>query len=327
MTPNASIQHPGASAPRTRERVLHVLSALDVYLILAALLVVACWLSPSFLTLSNIGNVLTQAAVLGILATGQFLVVLIGGFDLSVAAVMALSSVLIAKHADTHLALAITEGLLAALACGIASGVAVVVGRVQPLITTLAMMGVARGLAFSVSEKSLLVSNPWITGLSGASGVLTPPTLIWLALVIVLSLWLGLTRAGLHCYAIGGNETTSRLAGVRADRIKIGVYAVSGLIAGIAGLALVIRSDSGVPNVGAGWELDSIAAIVIGGARLFGGEGSLPKAMTGVLIYQLIANVMNLTGIDPYYQSIVRALVIVVAVGLSVFRQRKRDHV
>jgi ribose/xylose/arabinose/galactoside ABC-type transport system permease subunit len=318
---------PARGAPR-REGIASIVrrraGQLDVFLILAVLLVIACWLSPAFLSVSNLGNLLTQTAVLGILATGQFLVVLIGGFDLSVAAVMALSSVLIARHADTNLSIAIAEGLLAAAGCGLASGIAIVKGRVQPLITTLAMMGIARGLAFSVSEKGLLTSNPLIAAMSSQGGLLTPPTIIWIILAVTTAAWLGLTRAGLHCYAIGGNETTSRLAGVRADRLKIGIYTMAGLLSGVAGLALVIRSSSGVPNGGAGWELDSIAGIVIGGARLFGGEGNLLKAMAGVLIYQLIANVMNLTGVDPYYQSIVRAAVIVVAVGLSVLRQRQQ---
>lgn len=322
QTRQAALERHAAPMLSHSVRLRKYAARFDVFLILAALIVFGCVLSPEFLTLSNLGNLLTQSAVLGILAIAQFLVVLTGGFDLSVAAVMALSSILIARYADGHLALALMYGLMAGAACGLASGVAIVKGRVQPLIATLAMMGIARGLAFSVSEKSLLTTNPLLQNLSGMGTLVTPPTFIWLALAVVAAIWLAKTRAGLHCYAVGGNETTARLAGVRADRLKIGVYTVAGLISALAGAALVIRSNSGVPNGGAGWELDSIAAIVIGGVRLFGGEGSLPKAMAGVFIYQLIANVMNLTGVDPYYQSIVRALVIVTAVGLSVMRQR-----
>jgi ribose/xylose/arabinose/galactoside ABC-type transport system permease subunit len=317
----ASAAHHGAKPHLTLPQLA---AKFDVYLILIALVVLAGVASPQFLTVSNLGNLLTQSAVLGILAVAQFLVVVTGGFDLSVAAVMALSSVLIARYAEAHIVLAVLGGLLAGAACGLVNGVSIVRGRVQPLIATLAMMGIARGLAFSVSEKSLLTMSPLVQRLGTMGELLTPATAIWLALALIGAAWLGWTRAGLHCYAVGGNETTARLAGVRADHLKIGIYTVAGAISALAGFALVIRSMSGVPNGGVGWELDSIAAIVIGGARLFGGEGSLLKATAGVLIYQLIANVMNLTGVDPYYQSIIRALVIVVAVGLSVLRQRRQ---
>ncbi|WP_321893821.1 ABC transporter permease [Paraburkholderia tropica] len=325
-SPRAPVDLATAARDRAKPRpTLGQLAArFDVLLILLALVVFASIASPQFLTVSNLGNLLTQSAVLGILAVAQFLVVLTGGFDLSVAAVMALSSVLIARYAEANFLLALAGGLLAGLACGLVNGVAIVRGRVQPLIATLAMMGIARGLAFSVSEKSLLTMSPFVQRLGTMGELLTPATAIWLVLALAVAAWLGWTRAGLHCYAVGGNETTARLAGVRADRLKIGVYTVAGAISALAGFALVIRSMSGVPNGGVGWELDSIAAIVIGGARLFGGEGSLLKATLGVLIYQLIANVMNLTGVDPYYQSIIRALVIVIAVGLSVLRQRRQ---
>ena len=119
---------------------------------------------------------------------------------------------------------------------------------------------------------------------------------------------------------------TARLAGVRVQRVKLGVYVVSGLLAGLTGVVLVIRSSSGVPLGGVGWELDTIAAIVIGGVNLFGGEGRLARAMAGVLIYQMIANIMNLSGLDPFYQDIVRAGVIVAAVGFSIWRQRRMSR-
>lgn len=325
-SPRAPVNLPSAASHRAKARptLPQLVAKLDVFLILLVLAGIASIASPQFLTWSNLGNLLTQSAVLGILAVAQFLVVLTGGFDLSVAAVMALSSVLIARYADGHFLFALLGGLLAGAACGLVNGIAIVRGRVQPLIATLAMMGIARGLAFSVSEKSLLTMSPLVQRLATVGDLITPATAIWLLLALAVAAWLGWTRAGLHCYAVGGNETTARLAGVRADRLKIGVYTVAGAISALAGFGLVIRSMSGVPNGGVGWELDSIAAIVIGGARLFGGEGNLLKATAGVLIYQMIANVMNLTGVDPYYQSIIRALVIVIAVGLSVLRQRRQ---
>ena len=146
--------------------------------------------------------------------------------------------------------------------------------------------------------------------------------MIWILAIVVAAVGLRTTRQALHVYAVGGNEQTARLAGVRVNAVKLGVYSISGLLSGIAGVVLVIRSSSGVPLGGIGWELNSIASIVIGGVNLFGGEGSLLLAMAGVLIYQMIANIMNLAGVDPYYQNILRAAVIIVAVGLSILRQR-----
>ncbi len=149
------------------------------------------------------------------------------------------------------------------------------------------------------------------------------PTLTWFAVVAIGLCWFAFTRQAVHVYAIGGNETTAQLAGVDVVRTKIGVYTTSGLIAGLTGVVLVVRSSSGVPLGGMGWELDTIARHRHRRHQSVRGEGRLFRAMAGVLIYQMIANVMNLSGVDPYYQQIVRAAVIVLAVGLSIFRQRR----
>jgi ribose/xylose/arabinose/galactoside ABC-type transport system permease subunit len=294
----------------------------DVFIILIGFGLIASVLSPSFLTEANISNLLTQSALLGILSVGQFLVVVAGGFDLAVAAVMALSSLVFARTTGLGFAPAALLAIATGGACGLFNGLVVTWGRVQPLIATLAMMGIARGLALTVSERSILVNDPLIARLRDMGGFISVPTLIWIAVVIVGAAWFASTRQALHVFAIGGNETTSRLAGVPVERVKIGVYTASGLLSGIAGVVLVIRSGSGVPLGGIGWELDTIAAIVIGGTNLFGGEGKLLRTMAGVLIYQMIANLMNLMGVDPYYQNIVRAAVIICAVGLSILRLR-----
>jgi ribose/xylose/arabinose/galactoside ABC-type transport system permease subunit len=304
-------------------RLRQTLARNDVYLILAGLAVVAALVSPNFLSAGNIRNLLTQSALLGIISIGQFAVVVAGGFDLSVASVMALASVLLAATAKAIGFVPATGlALLAGAACGAFSGLVITKGRVQPLIATLAMMGIARGLAFSVSQKSILVSDPVLDALRDIDGLITVPMVVWLIALVAAVFWFRSTRQALHVFAIGGNEQTARLAGVAVDAVKIGVYTASGALSGLAGVVLVIRSSSGVPLGGIGWELDSIASIVIGGTNLFGGEGRLLHAMAGVIIYQMIANVMNLAGLDPYYQNIVRAAVIIVAVGLSILRQR-----
>jgi ribose/xylose/arabinose/galactoside ABC-type transport system permease subunit len=228
----------------------------------------------------------------------------------------------LARYASIGLAPVAVIALAVGAACGLFNGLVVAKGRVQPLIATLAMMGIARGVAFSVSEKSILVNDPMLRALRAMDGFLSVPTLVWVVVVTGAVVWFRTTRQALHVFAIGGNEQTARLAGVATERIKISVYTVSGMLSGLAGIVLVIRSSSGVPLGGVGWELDSIASIVIGGTSLFGGEGRLLHAMAGVIVYQMIANVMNLAGLDPFYQNIVRAAVIILAVGVSILRQR-----
>ncbi|MBV8276502.1 MAG: ABC transporter permease [Verrucomicrobia bacterium] len=267
---------------------------------------------------------MSQCSLVGLLALGQYLVVLIGGFDLSVAGIMALGSVLVAWIAPHSVSLAALAALATGAALGFVSGLAVTLGRVPPLIATLGVMGIARGLAFAVTEKSILVPASILAPLQASFGVLGGPTIVWILLIVVFGWYLGRTRVGRHLYAIGGNEQTARLAGIEVDRLKVFIYTLAGSLSGLAGIALVIRSSSGVPHAGANWELDTIAAIVIGGTRLFGGECNVVNAMVGVLIYQMIGNIMNLVSLNPYYQDIVKAAVIIAVVGTSVTRNCRR---
>lgn len=291
----------------------------EAWVALVAAWLLAGVLSPDFLAWANLRNILNQASILGLLACAEFLVVLIGGFDLSVAAVMALGSVIFATLAPGGLILAGMAALGAGVVMGALSGVSVTLGRVPPMIATLGVMGIARSMAFLVSEKSVAVPAALIEPIKTA-GPLGSTVLVWALLALGLALILARTPFGRSLYAIGGNERSARLAGLPVRRSLVTVYTLAGMLAGGAGVALVVRTSSGVPHVGAGWELDAIAAITIGGARLFGGEGKLLNAMAGVLIYQSIANVMNLVEIDPFYQDIVKALIILTVVGLSVRR-------
>jgi len=298
----------------------------DVWLVFLAMIAVAAFLTPTFLTPYNIENLLGQSAIIGLLTVGQFLVVLSGGFDLSVAAVLALSSVIFARAAEFGLLPAALLALGAATGLGIVNGLSVAWGRVPPLIATLAMMGIARGLAFAVSRGSVRLENGSFADFARqAVAVLPVPAIVWLLLAALVYAFLRLSRSGLHIYAVGGREDTARLAGVGVARVKLLVYAISGLMAGVGGILYVARSSSGQPQVGAGWELDTIAAVVIGGASLFGGAGSLVKVTVGVLIYMMIRNVLNLLGTDPYLQDMLAAVVIFGAVALRVARQKARE--
>ncbi|MFZ1466891.1 MAG: ABC transporter permease [Anaerolineae bacterium] len=295
----------------------------DVWLILLAMIVAASLFTPNFLTSLNIANLLRQTSIVGILSIGQFLVILSGGFDLSVAAVMALSSVILASYGGENLWLAIFAAMAAGLLLGLANGLFISRGRMAPFIVTLAMLGIARGLAFSVADTSVMLRNESFERFSDISlGVLSMPAMVWLLAALLLQLLVRGTRTGMHISAIGGREDTARLAGVRVARVKTLVYAASGVLAGLAGVLFVARSGSGMPHVGTGWELDTIAAVVIGGTDLFGGEGSLPRAMAGVIIYMMIRNVMNLLGMDPYLQDMLKAVIILAAVAFGLLRGR-----
>ena len=318
-----SITSTPAASTDIRSRLAGLLSGNEIILVLILIAILGSFLSPVFLTETNVRNILNQASVLGILACAQFLVVMIGGFDLSVAAVMALSSVVFATLGPASPPLGIAASLASGAALGLLNGVAVTFGRVTPMIATLGVMGIARGFAFVVTEKSIAVPRPLLAPAKTTIWIFTTPVVIWLAIALILAWILARTRFGRNLYAIGGNERSARLAGVPVVRRQIAVYVLSGALSALAGLALVVRTSSGVPHVGAGWELDAIAAIVIGGARLFGGEGSILKAMVGVIIYQTIANIMNLASLDPFYQDIVKATVIVIVVSVSVMQGRR----
>lgn len=295
----------------------------EIVVVLVAFAVFASIASPVFMTETNVRNVLNQASILGILACAQFLVVLVGGFDLSVAAVMALSSVIFATLAPTSIPLAMASSFAAGAALGLLNGIAITFGRVTPMIATLGVMGIARGFAFVVSEKSVSVARDLFAAARTTFWIFTVPVIVWFAIAAVLAWVLARTRFGRNLYAIGGNERSARLAGIPVVGRELAVYCLSGVLSALAGLMLVMRTSSGVPHVGEGWELDAIAAIVIGGARLFGGEGNILKAMVGVIIYQMITNVMNLASLDPFYQDIVKAVVIVIVVSISVMRGRR----
>lgn len=307
-------------------RIMSLIDNNEVLIVLLLLMVIAPQLSDKFMTELNIKNLLRQSSIIGILAISQFLVILISGFDLSVAGILALSSVMIARYTpEVGVEQATLYALGAGAGLGLVNGLAVTKGRVPPLIATLATLGIARGLAFTTTEKSLYVRDPLLQDINGWEyGILTGPTLIWFVLAVLVFMFLMLTRTGMRMYAIGGDESTSRLAGIKVDRIKLGVYTFAGFMSAVGGLIFVIRSRSGVPHVGTGWELTTIAAVIIGGTNLFGGEGNVLKAMVGVFIYQAISNVMNLMRLDPFYQDIVRAFVIFIAVGFSMWRAARR---
>ncbi|MBV8602534.1 MAG: ABC transporter permease [Candidatus Eremiobacteraeota bacterium] len=297
-----------------------------------------------FLTAGNITNVLRQITYNTILAVGQTFVIITAGIDLSVGSLVALAGVVCALFANAvplHGDLLLVATLVIALALGAFAGfvnaVPVVKLGLPPFITTLAMMQIARGFAyiFSSGRPVALSDNAGNafanTGIGYVlSGLLAPLRLpgipiavIWMAIVVVVfAVLLSRTRFGRYVYAIGGNEEAARLAGVSVGLVKTAVYMISGALAAVGGMLLMARFSSGSPQTGTGFELNAIAAVVVGGTSLMGGRGTVVGTFFGALLIGVLNNVMNLIGIESYTQQIVLGVVIVTAVIIDELRKR-----
>jgi ribose transport system permease protein len=303
-----------------------VLLRLGPALALLVLILVLSQLSPVFLTPRNIGNILSQSAVICVLAMGQLLVIVTRGIDLSVGSTLALASVigaLVFTQIDSTLAV-ILAMLLTGLAVGAVNGVVFVVGRLpHPFIITLATLSIARGLALVLSDGRPIQGMPApIQALGGDTLFGWLPVSTLLVAAIALGFVVLTTRIvwGRWIYAVGGNQEAARRTGIPVGRILISVYLLSGLMAGVAGLLTAGRTDAGAPTFGALAELDAIAAVIIGGASFLGGRGHIGNAIVGALVIGVIRNGMNILNVDSFYQPIVIGVVIVLAVEADVLR-------
>jgi putative xylitol transport system permease protein/inositol transport system permease protein len=282
----------------------------------------AIW-EPPFRTLGNIENILQQISVNGILAIGMTLVIITAGIDLSVGSVLAFAAVVATSFAGTNdqgqaqhsLIVPIVLGVLAGLACGLVNGILIAKRRLAPFIVTLGMMTVARGLALVYThgrpEINLTTAYDAIgDGLAGPGGIV-------MAAVLAGIFILHFTRFGRYVYAVGGNELAAKVSGVNTDRVLIGVYAIAGALAGVAGIVESSRVMSGAPSAGEGYELNAIAAVVIGGTSLSGGIGTMAGTIVGVLIIGVMNNGLDLLGVSSYWQQVVKGAIIVCAVLLD----------
>lgn len=287
--------------------------------------------SPYFLTPNNILNIVDQVTVLGIIAVGATAVIITGGIDLSVGSTLALSTMVLGFLSRDGVA-PMWVAILAAIAVGgltgLVNGLGVTVGKLPPFIATLAVMSIARGLANLITNGQQIVGYPvWFYELSSKRylGVFSVSTVLLIIIVIAGWMILKYLAAGRSLYAIGGGAEVARLAGISVKRITAGAYVATGLLAGVASLVLASRLDSSQPSAGTGLELDVIAAIVIGGASLAGGTGTMVGTVIGVLIMGVLRNGLNLLGVSPFLQAIFIGIVIAVAVLLDVLRHRERS--
>jgi ribose transport system permease protein len=292
---------------------------------LVGLIVVSCLMglaSDNFFSLGNILNVLRQVSIVGVLAVGMTFVILTGGIDLSVGAVMALVGTIAAGLiVNSGLPGGVAMGLALALGLGIglANGALVAWGRMPAIIVTLATMGMARGLALIYSGGYPISGIPsWISWFGvGRVGMIPVPVIIMLIVYALAWVLLQRTSFGRHVYALGGNELAAQLSGVKTRRIKLAVYGISGLTASIAAVILTGRLMSGQPNAGAGFELDAIAAVVLGGTAIAGGRGLILGTLIGAILLGILNNGLNLMGINPYLQDVIKGGIILLAIYIG----------
>jgi inositol transport system permease protein len=292
--------------------------------LLFVILLVGLFLSlstDSFMSVANLTNVARQVSINGILAVGVTFVLLTGGVDLSLGSVVALSGVACATFAhpgDHSVFVPIAVGLLTGAACGLVNGTLVTLGGVAPFIVTLGMMTIARGLAliFSGGRPVADMSNE-LTALAGDFFGIPIPMLCFAGVAAAAWFFLSNFRLGRHIYAVGGNENAARAAGVPVEQVKLFTYGLCGLLAGLAGVVLAARITTGQPNAGQAYELDAIAAVVIGGTSLAGGVGTITGTLLGVLLIGVINNGLDLQGVSSYYQAVIKGVIIVGAVWLD----------
>jgi ribose/xylose/arabinose/galactoside ABC-type transport system permease subunit len=276
--------------------------------------------APQFLSVPNLVNIALSIAITGILAVGMTAVILTRGIDLSVGSVAALAGVVAALIAASDfagsVALASVAALGVGLAVGVFNGVMVAWFRVPPFVTTLAMLTICRGLAFVLTGGRAVGNLPAGFGLFGREHVLGVPVPVILMLLVFAAGWFVLKRMtfGRYVYAVGGNREAAFLAGVNVKGVTMLVYVLNGLLVGLAGLVLASRLGAGVPNAGIQYELDVIAAVVVGGTSLNGGRGSVIATLWGAVFIGVLNNGLNLAGIDPYMQRIALGAVILLAV-------------
>ncbi|WP_321962216.1 ABC transporter permease subunit [Paraburkholderia sp. J7] len=288
-----------------------------------ALLIIAVALSivsRDFLTVDNLLNVMRQASINALIAFGMTLVILLGGIDLSAGSVLALSSVIIATllSSGTPAIVATLAGLVAGGVMGFANGLVISKGRVAPFIATLGSMTVLRGLALVVSNGSPISSfnSDFFSLLGGGYVARLVPIPVVLMLVMFGVFWVLLRKTvfGRHIYATGGNAESAKLSGVKVDRIQLWVYTIAGVMSALAGVVLTSRLNSAQPTAGTGYELDAIAAVVLGGTSLTGGRGWIFGTLVGALLIGVLNNGLNLLDVSSFYQQVIKGIVILLAV-------------
>jgi len=307
-----------------KDRVLNIYSKFGPMIGLFVLILAVSFMSPVFLTPSNLTNLLRQVSVNALIAFGMTFVILLGAIDLSVGSVLAFSSAVMASLVinDVSYFLAFVFAILVGAGLGMMNGMIITYGKVAPFIVTLATMTVFRGATFIFTNGipiSGISRNDNLFQFIGRESILGIPFPVIIMLIIFLMLFVLLhkTPFGRKVYAVGGNEKAANVVGVKIYRIKILVFTLSGALAALAGIIITSRLGSAQPNAGLSYELDAIAAVVLGGTSLSGGKGRMFGTLIGILIIGVLNNGLNILGVSSFYQEVAKGAVILVAVLLD----------
>lgn len=297
--------------------------------VMLLIIVFFAYRSARFATPDNLTNILVAAAPFALIALGQTLVILTGGIDLSVGSIMAASAMAAAwtaKNAGDNLLLPLLAAVLTGLLAGAINGFVVSRLQVPPFIATLGMLTLASGVAYVIGNGAPINGLPTSFGSFANTEILglKLPVVLMIVAILALAFIMKRTNYGMRVYAVGGNKLAAEIAGVRSGRVLFSVYAISGVLAGISGLMLSSRVITGAPNLGQGYELDAIAAVVIGGASLMGGRGTVWGTAIGLLLIQTINNGLDLLLVPSYWQNVIKGIIIVAAVGVDVWAARRR---
>ena len=285
--------------------------------------------SQYFLTVKNLFNVLRQISTNLLLACGMTMVIILGGIDLSVGSIIALSGVLAAGCVSRYgfpIGAALLAGVLIGVLFGLFNGFVISKTTIPPFIVTLATMNIARGLAgvYTGGSPVRVVSKEWQFVGAGYIGGIPVPVIIMFVVYVISLLILNRTKFGRHVYAVGGNVTAAEFSGIKVTRVKFIVYLYTGIMAGIAGIILASRMCSGQPTAGEGAEMDAIAAVVVGGTSMAGGSGKLGGTLIGALIIGVLNNGLNLMNVNSFWQTVVKGIVILLAVTTDYLRNRNK---
>lgn len=302
---------------------------MGIIFVLLILCIILSIVSPVFLTTDNLISVLRQVSNNVFLALGMTLVMILGGIDLSVGAIVAASGTLTVGFIVNNgmsIPVAILLGILIGVVLGFFNGVIIAHFKLPAFIVTLATMNIAQGIAYIYSGgRSARITNDAYTliGTGKLFGFLPLPVVYMVILTIIFIIILNKTRFGTNIFAIGGNREAARLSGVPSKKVEIAVYTIAGLLAALAGIVLSARMYSGQPSVGSGYEMDAIAACVLGGVSMAGGRGRISGTIFGVLIIGIVSNGLNLMGVSSFWQLLVKGLIILIAVLIDAQKGKK----
>ena len=317
----------GAGGSANQIRVKEFLLKYSFAIVFVLLVVYLAFATSKFLTVSNIVNVFRQVSNQGIIAVGMTMILIMGQIDLSVGALVAFAAVLNAIFLKWGLSIPMSILATLGVTClwGVLNGYVTARFRLHAFLVTMATMTLIRGVTYTLTGGYPVGGLPqdfFIYG-SGQLGFIPYPVLYMIAIFMLGAFVMSSTTFGRSIYALGGNEDAARLSGINVERVKIGVFVVSAAVSGISGLVLSSRLMAGSPEIGIGWELDIVAAVIIGGTNIVGGEGKLSGTLLGVLFIGVLSNGMILLDITPYMQQVVRGLVILGAVILNSLQEKR----